>query len=80
LVRVPDTINSKNGQQVQLIQKWDGKMPAIKWVARAFLHYLIQKRIDKIKEKKKRRIYKKQLQQYGQLIGLNGLNACFKRQ
>src|SRR3954447_1788336 len=53
LVRVPGTINSKNGQQVQIIRKWDGKRPAIQWIAEDFRDYLIQKRIDKIKEKKK---------------------------
>ena len=32
LVRVPGTINSKNGDEVKIIQKWDGKKPAIQWV------------------------------------------------
>jgi non-catalytic primase subunit PriX-like protein len=53
LVRVPGTSNSKNGQQVQVIQRWDGKRPVIQWVTHDFKTHLIQKRIDKIKEKKK---------------------------
>src|SRR4051794_1814027 len=64
LVRVPGTINSKNGQQVQVIQKWNGKRPAIQWITTDFRDYLIQKRIDKIKEKKKRRSLSKRQIQY----------------
>ncbi len=53
LLRVPGTINSKNGDEVKIIQKWDGNTPSIKWINEDFRHYLIQKRIDKIKEKGK---------------------------
>ncbi len=55
LVRVPGTINSKNGSEVKVIQKWDGKKPAIQRVNDDFRSYLIQKRIDKIKEKEERK-------------------------
>ena len=53
LVRVPGTINSKNGgdQQVRVIQKWNGKRPAIQWITADFRDHLIQTRIDKIREK-----------------------------
>ncbi len=54
LIRVPGTINSKNGEVVSIIQKWDGNSPSIKWINEDFRHYLIQKRIDKIKQKEKR--------------------------
>jgi hypothetical protein len=54
LIRIPGTINPKNGgQQVRVIQKWNGKRPAIQWITPDFRDYLIQKRIDKIKEKGK---------------------------
>jgi hypothetical protein len=55
LVRVPGTFNSKNGQQVQVIQRWNGKRPAIQWITSDFRDYLIQKRIYKIKEKNKKK-------------------------
>jgi hypothetical protein len=55
LVRVPGTINSKNGQQVQVIQRWDGKRPAVQWITSDFRDHLIQKRNDKIEENKMRR-------------------------
>jgi non-catalytic primase subunit PriX-like protein len=51
LVRVPGTINSKNGEEVKTIQEWDGKKPAIQRVSGDFRTYLIQKRIDRIREK-----------------------------
>ncbi len=53
LIRVPGTFNFKNGEQVKIIQKWDGKSPAIQWVTYDFKGYLLQKRIDKIHERKK---------------------------
>ena len=54
LIRVPGTINSKNGEEVRIIHKWDGKKPAIQWINSDFRSYLIQKRIDKMKEKERR--------------------------
>ena len=62
LIRIPGTLNSKNGHAVELIQKWNGKKPAIQWVIRDFREYLIQKRIDKIKEKRKKSISKRRIQ------------------
>jgi hypothetical protein len=53
LVRVPGTSNSKNGEQVRLVQRWDGKKPKIHWINQDFWFHLIQKRIDKIEEKKR---------------------------
>ncbi len=53
LIRVPGTINSKNGEEVKVIQRWDGNLPAIQQIAKDFRHYLIQKRIDKIKERER---------------------------
>ncbi len=54
LVRVPGTINSKNdNKMVKIIQRWNGKRPAIQRITADFRDYLIQKRIDKIQEKKK---------------------------
>jgi hypothetical protein len=52
LIRVPGTFNFKNGEQVKIIQKWDGKSPAIQWITYDFKGYLIQNKIDKIYERK----------------------------
>jgi hypothetical protein len=54
LIRVPGTINPKNdGKVVKMIQKWDSERPAIQWINHDFRDYLIQKRIDKIKQREK---------------------------
>ena len=54
LIRIPGTLNSKNAEQVRIIQQWDGKTPNIRWIASDFFDYLVDKRIKKIKERKKR--------------------------
>ena len=48
LVRVPDTINSKRGQEVKIIQRWNGQRPAINYLSRDFRIWLIN---DKIKQR-----------------------------
>lgn len=53
LVRVPYTFNSKNNEEVKIIQRWNGDRPPIQCLTREFQAYLIQKRINKIKERKK---------------------------
>ena len=52
-ITVPGTFNFKNGEQVKIIHKWDGKSPSIQWIAYDFKKYLVQKKIDKIHERKK---------------------------
>ena len=59
LVRIPRTFNSKNGQQVKIIQKWDGKRANIWPLVRKFRCSQIQKQLDEIiaennKNKKKK--------------------------
>ena len=59
LLRIPGTINSKNGKVVEIIQEWDGNLPNVRYVANDFFDYLIDKRNDHIKCKeieKKRRL------------------------
>jgi hypothetical protein len=55
LVRVPRNIHSKNGQKVHVVKRWNSKRPAIKWIKNDFMEYLIQKRIDKIEDKRKKK-------------------------
>jgi hypothetical protein len=52
-VRVPGTFNFKNGEQVKIIQKWDGKSPTVQWITYDFKNYLKQKKIDKIYKRKR---------------------------
>jgi hypothetical protein len=55
LLRVPGTINSKNGKVVEIIQKWDGNLPNIRYVASDFFDYLIDKRNKIIIENKRQK-------------------------
>jgi hypothetical protein len=52
-ITVPGTFNFKNGEQAKIIHKWDGKSPSIQWIVYDFKNYLIQKKIEKIYERKK---------------------------
>ncbi|MDQ6723772.1 MAG: hypothetical protein M3Z01_05855 [Thermoproteota archaeon] len=72
-IGVPGTFNFKNGEQVKIIQKWDGKSPSIQWITYDFKNYLIQKKIDKIHKRKKEienklDIYKQQQNRYDDKI------------
>ena len=48
LIRIPGTFNSKNGQQVIIVQKWDGKRANIQPLLREFRCAQIQKQLDEI--------------------------------
>ncbi len=50
LIRIPGTINSKNSEEVRIVQIWNGVRPPIQLITTEFMRYLIQKRIDKILE------------------------------
>lgn len=69
LIRVPGTVNSKNNQEVKIIQKWNGDRPPIQCLTREFLSYLIQKRINKIKEHKKLSKSKKRYSSFSDPVG-----------
>lgn len=47
LLRIPGTYNSKNGQQVRIIQEWNGYKTPIQYMLRPFRRYLIQDKIDR---------------------------------
>lgn len=55
LLRVPGIFNSKNGQQIRVIQQWDGKKAAIQYMLRNFRRYLIQERLDKVNDPNKKK-------------------------
>ena len=52
LLRVPGTYNSKNGQQVRVVQRWDENKPPIQYLLRDFRRHLIQKQLDEINHHK----------------------------
>lgn len=53
LIRIPGTFNSKNDDEVKIIQRWDGVRPDIRWILSEFRIHLIQKMINVMKERKK---------------------------
>lgn len=55
LLRVPGSSNSKNGQQVAVIQRWDGKKAAIQYMLRNFRRYLIQEKLDEVNDRNKKK-------------------------
>ena len=42
MLRIPGSINSKNDEQVRIIQHWNSIRPAINWLLRDYRRYLIQ--------------------------------------
>lgn len=56
MLRIPGSINSKNGEQVRILQKWDGQRPYINWILKDFQRYLIQKKIGGPKQREEQQI------------------------
>jgi hypothetical protein len=56
MLRIPGSINSKNGEQVRILQKWDGQRPYINWILKDFQRYLIQKKIGGHKQREEQEI------------------------
>jgi len=47
MIRIPGSTNSKNGgEEVKIIQEWNGVRPAINWLLRDFRRYLIHDRFE----------------------------------
>ena len=42
-----EIVNIPEEAEVKIIQRWDGKRPAINWLLRDFRRYLIQDKYDK---------------------------------
>jgi len=56
LVRIPGTINSKCGQVVKVVQRWDGQRPAIQYLLRRFLEWLIDEKIEQRRQMNNRTV------------------------
>jgi hypothetical protein len=50
MLRIPGSINSKNGQLVRIIHKWDRYKPPINYLLRDFRHWLIDKTLQERKQ------------------------------
>lgn len=62
MLRIPGSINSKNGQTVKVIQKWDGIRPEINYLLAGFTRYIINEKylelLNAQKRNRKRMEYK----------------------
>jgi hypothetical protein len=47
LVRIPGTINSKCGQTIKVVQRWDGQRPVIQYLLRNFRRWLIDEKLER---------------------------------
>lgn len=54
MLRIPGSINSKNGQTVGLIQKWDGFRPEINYLLAGFTRYIINEKYTELLKAQKR--------------------------
>jgi hypothetical protein len=48
MLRIPGSINSKNGQTVRIVQKWNGSQPPINYLLRDYRRYLIDQQIREL--------------------------------
>ncbi len=55
LVRIPGSINSKCGQIVKVVQRWDGQRPAINYLLRDFRRWFINEKMEQRKQMISRR-------------------------
>ena len=54
MLRIPGSINSKNGQTIRIIQRWNGYRPPINYLLRDFRRHLIDQKVKQLKEEKNR--------------------------
>jgi Primase X len=56
MLRIPGSINSKNGQQVRILQYWNQSRPNIRYLLEDFYIYLCDQRIQKLHEEESKNI------------------------
>jgi hypothetical protein len=59
MLRIPGSINSKNGQTVRIIQRWNGYRPSIKLLLEDFYIYLSSQRLAELEEKRRQKFISK---------------------
>jgi hypothetical protein len=55
LLRIPYSVNGKNGAEVEIIQKWDGYRPDYKLLIGSFHAYLVGVKADRQQQKQQRK-------------------------
>jgi hypothetical protein len=54
MLRIPGSVNSKNGEMVSIFQKWDNKRPEINYLLAAFTRYIINEKYLELLKSEKR--------------------------
>jgi hypothetical protein len=57
MLRIPGSLNSKNGTQVKVVKKWDGNRPHIKLLIGSFCSYLKEQQIKELQLQHKRQTF-----------------------
>jgi hypothetical protein len=55
MLRIPGSINSKNGETVKIVQMWDGYKPEINYLLAGFSRHIINEKYIELKNAKKRK-------------------------
>ena len=55
MLRIPGSINSKNGQTVKILQKWGGIRPEINYLLAGFSRHIINEKYIELKNAEKRK-------------------------
>jgi Primase X len=55
MLRIPGSVNSKNGETVSIIQKWDQSRPEINYLLAPFTRYIINEKYNEILKAQKRK-------------------------
>jgi hypothetical protein len=61
MLRIPGSVNSKNGQIVRIVKRWNGYRPNIKLLLEDFYIYLSGQRLAELEEKRSRNLVKPEL-------------------
>jgi hypothetical protein len=73
MLRIPGSINSKNGQTVRMIQKWNDYRPSIKLLLEDFYIYLSSQRLAELEEKISRKFTNDDFRESSRLDGCNSI-------
>ena len=59
MLRIPGSVNSKNGQIVRIVKRWNGSRHSIKFLLEDFYVYLSSQRLTELKQKKNPKFFPK---------------------
>jgi hypothetical protein len=73
MLRIPGSINSKNGEKVRINQKWNGYRPNIKLLLEDFYIYLSSQTLAELEERISRKFTNDDFRESSRLVGCNSI-------